>query len=159
MEQQQTKPRGTNSEEEENRTRAGRSVLWFPERTSDFSSLQKGKTGSGISQNIIQWVPAQIRPQLKRSGREADHSPRSRTNMPLWRVRIGMERFAVKRRSGDKIASALNLWVLRFVAIMLWGETCSILCTGNWNSGERRLRWGKGSRPTVKTGIWLQGRT
>jgi hypothetical protein len=48
-----------------------------------FFSLQKGKTGSGASQNIIQWVPAQIRSRLKRSGREADYSPQSRTNMPL----------------------------------------------------------------------------
>jgi hypothetical protein len=58
--------------------RAGRpkSRVSIPCRGKDFSILRSVQTGSG-AQPLIQRLPGALSPSVKRSGREADHSPPS----------------------------------------------------------------------------------
>jgi hypothetical protein len=42
---------------------------------SRFSFFHVVETGSGSTQPPIQWIPGSLSPGVKRSGREADHSP------------------------------------------------------------------------------------
>jgi hypothetical protein len=53
----------------------------FPAGTRDFSLHHSVKTGSGVTQLPIQWVPGALSPGVKRPGREADDSPPSSTEV------------------------------------------------------------------------------
>jgi hypothetical protein len=57
--------------------RAGRPRVWSssPGRVKNFLFSKSSRPALGFTQPLIQWVPGAPFPEVKRPGREADHSP------------------------------------------------------------------------------------
>jgi hypothetical protein len=91
----------------------------FPARTGNFSLHHAFRTALGPTQPPIQWVPGSLSLEVKRPGREADHSPLSsakvkecvelylhspNTNLPLPIILHPQLRRTLKREFAGHVA-------------------------------------------------------